>query len=889
MRKHLRKRGAAATLVVLGWLLASLLSPTYAATPRSDSAQPPGDPAALVNPFVGTGSGPGQIGPIDTFPGADVPFGMLQWSPETTPNRPFGGGYAYGDGTTIGFSLTHLSGPGCPVFGDVPIMPVPGVPTSPGQATATIRPGSEVAAPGSYSATLEPGTQVSLAVTQRTGIARFAFPSGPSASVLFKVAASQFPSQAAAVTSIGDRTVIGSVGDGAFCLSPSHYTVYFAAEFSRPFSGSGQWVTNGMVPTSLTVPGQAPGDRGEFVTFDTSGSRTVSLKVGVSFTSVAEAEKNLQTEDPGWDLGAVASRAHQAWDDQLDRIGVAGGTPRQQSVFYTALYHSLLHPNVFSDADGSYIGFDGLVHNAGRRVQYANFSGWDIYRTQFPLISLLDPGVTSDMVSSLLADAEQGGWLPKWPVAASYTSTQDGDSADVLIAEADTFGAKNFDAAAALAAMVKGATSSGAGQGWYVERKDLLSYETLGYVPTLMGNPQGGGVPVTETYWGSSQTLEYSNDDFAISRFAAAHGSVAVASEFQNRAANWQKVFDPSFGTMAARSPDGSFPAGPDTYEPYPTYGQPGFEEGSGSQYTWMVPFDLGQLADAFGGTRAAIAALDTHVASLESGPQSDQLWVGNEVGLGTPWEFDAFGEPWRTAQLVHQIATTYYTDTPAGEPGNDDLGTMSAWYVWAALGMYPLDPAAGTVVLTAPMFDSATLHVGGRTLRIAAPGASEGQRYVSSLAIDGADHAAPWVPAATLQEGGTWVYSLSGSAASAWGTDGSLAPPSYTIGAAPALGFTTPSGQISVPVGKATPIDLSVRSLDTAVGGVSWSSFTDAGVAVTPANGRLQLSTAPGSTVSVPVYVRELVPGPHRLTFTFTTESGTRLPSVVVDVEVQP
>ena len=873
---------------LVGSLLASVLVPAYAAAPGADPVQPPSDPAALVDPFVGTGSGLGQIGPIDTFPGADVPFGMVQWSPETTPVRPFGGGYAYGDGTTIGFALTHLSGTGCPVFGDVPILPLPGVPTSPDQETATIKPGSEVATPGSYSATLEPGTAVSLAVTQRTGIGRFTFPSGPSGSVIFKVAASQFPSPLAAVTTLGDRTVVGTVSDGAFCLSPSHYTMFFAAEFSRPFNGSGPWLTTGTVPTSATVPGQAPGDHGEYVTFDTSTSRTVTLKVGVSYTSVAEAEKNLQTEDPGWDLAAISEAARQAWNDQLNRIGVAGGTTQQQTVFYTALYHSLLHPSAFSDDDGSYIGFDGLIHNAGRRVQYADFSGWDIYRTQFPLVSLLDPSVASDMVSSLLADAEQGGWLPKWPVAASYTSTQDGDSADVLIAEAHAFGATNFDAPAALAAMVKGATSSGLGQGWYVERKDLSSYETLGYVPTLLGNPQGAGVPVTETYWGSSQTLEYATDDFAISRFAAAQGSVALATEFQDRAANWQKVFDPSFDAMAARSLDGSFPTGPDAYEPYPTYGQPGFEEGTGSQYTWMVPFDLAQLADAVGGRQAAIAALDNHVASLESGPQSDKLWVGNEIGLAPPWEYDAFGEPWRTAQLVHQIATTYFTDTPAGEPGNDDLGTMSAWYVWAALGMYPIDPAAGTVVLSTPMFQSATLQFGGRTLRIEAPSVTAGQSYVTSLTINGADHATPWVPASSLLDGGTWVYSLSPYTGSAWGTDVSSAPPSFVAGAAPALGFTTPSGQVSFTVGQITAIDISARSLDTGVGAVKWSAYTDTGLAVSPTAGRLGLPAAPGSTATAEVSLKGLIPGLHHLTFTLTTASGTQLPSVVLDVEVQ-
>lgn len=888
MGSHLRGRSGAAALVLAGLLVGSLLAPAHAGTPPAAPSSTPADPAALVDPFIGTGSGPGQIGRMDTFPGADVPFGMLQWSPDTTPDRPFGGGYAYGDGTTIGFSLTHLSGTGCPIFGDVPIMPVPGIPTSPDQATATIKAGSEVAKPGSYSATLEPGTQVSLAVTERTGIGRFTFPPGASSSVLFKVAASPFPSPVAAVTTIGDRTVVGSVTDGAFCLSPSHYTLFFAAEFSRPFNGSGQWITTGTVPTSATVPGQAPGDRGEYVTFDTSTSRTVTLKVGVSFTSVNEAEKNLQSEDPGWDVDAVATKAHQLWNDQLSRIGVSGGTPQQQTVFYTALYHSLLHPNVFSDDDGSYVGFDGLVHNAGTRVQYANFSGWDIYRTQFPLISLLDPLVTSDMVSSLLADAEQGGWLPKWPVAASYTSTQDGDSADVLIAEAYAFGARNFDVAAALAAMVKGATSSGAGQGWYVERPDLLSYEARHYVPTLLGDPQGAGVPLTETYWGSSETLEYAGDDFAISRFASAQGSPALAAKFQERAANWQEVFDPTFGTMAARSLDGTFPTGPDTYSPYPTYGQPGFEEGTGSQYTWMVPYDLQQLADALGGTDAAIAALDHHVASLESGPQSDQVWVGNEIGLGVPWEFDALGEPWRTAQIVHQVATTYYTDTPAGEPGNDDLGTMAAWYVWAALGMYPLDPAAGTVVLSPPMFDSETFHVGGRILRIAAHGAAEGQRYISSLAINGVDHASSWVPASTLLDGGNWVYSLSASAPSPWGTDASLAPPSYTSGAAPALGFTNPSGQVSFAAGQAATIDVSVRSLETGAGDVTWSASTDPGLAVSPAAGRLQLPDAPGSTATARVSLNGMLPGLHRLTFTFTTATGTRLHSDVLDVLVQ-
>ncbi len=382
-------------------------------------AEPPpatalADPAALVHPLDGTGTGPVNPGTVGEFPGADTPFGMIQWSPDTSPDAvQSGGGYAYADSRINGFSLTHLSGTGCPSYQDVPILPTEGpIGNSPGDTVATFTHAHEQATPGRYAVTLGPGPiDATLAVTTRTGIARFAFPSGTRSNVLFKVADSANLVSAASVRTVGDDEVEGQDTSGGFCQTGTNYTLYFFARFDRPFSSAGTWTGSGAAAGRTSCTGTSCG---AFVTFDTMAQHDVLMKVGISFVSTRDAEQNLATENPGWSLAQVAARAHAQWNALLGRIA-AGGTPAQEHIFYTALYHSLLFPNIVSDVNGQYAGSDGRVHSARGHDEYANFSDWDIYRSEIQLESLLVPRAVGDMVQSLVDDASRQVGCPSGP------------------------------------------------------------------------------------------------------------------------------------------------------------------------------------------------------------------------------------------------------------------------------------------------------------------------------------------------------------------------------------------------------------------------------------------------------------------------------------------
>ena len=735
-------------------------------------------PAALVDPFVGTGSGGRWVGRINAFPGASAPFGMVQWSPDTT-SRPQGGGYDYADSALTGFSLTHLSGPGCPVAGDVPFLPVAGdVPAAPERATAQFRHDSESARPGYYAVTAGQ-VRTELSTTVRTGIARFHYPRGRAAHLLVKVDGGATRDSDGLVRAVGDREITGQVTSGGFCGSRNRYTIYFAARFDRPIGAVDQW------------PGTTAGAT---LSFDPDADGTVRMKSAVSYVSADGALGNLEAEADSWDLDQVAAREQDRWNRQLASVTVAGGTRDQRSTFYTALYHSLLHPGVFNDADGRYPGFDGQVHRtAPGHTQYADFSGWDIYRCEMPLLAMTVPDRADDMATSLLNDADQGGWLPKWPVANGYTAEMSGDAADPVLADVYAFGDHGFDARSALRLMVHGAEDppQPPGQGWYIERPWGAEYLTRGYVPSTVpapapGAPTGrapadraptdtappGPPPPAAIRHSASTTLEYAAADFAVSRLAAELGDGDTAQRFRTRSHNWANLFDPATGYIRPRDADGAFPAGPPV-DVRDGHEQSGFAEGNAAQYTWMVTQDLPALIAAVGGPGAATARLDTYFTQLNAGPGRPYHWQGNEPGFATPWIYDSTGRPDRTQAVVRSIMDQLYSPTPGGEPGNDDLGAMSSWYVWAALGLYPETAGAPLLALSTPLFPRAVVHRPGRPdLVLTTTGSG---RFVSALARDGVPSTRTWIdPVRT----GRLDFTLAAAPDPGWGTDPADAPP---------------------------------------------------------------------------------------------------------------
>jgi len=751
-------------------------------------ATPTESPSASVNPFMGTGVGGSAVGNVNTSPAADLPFGMMQWGPDTSPHRASGGGYAFGDHQVSGFSLTHLNGPGCPSLGDIPILPTVGPITGrPEAATARFEHPAEQAAPGRYAVTLtDPRVKVELAVTTRTGLARITFPPTADANILFKVADSAVPAETAHAQIIGNSEIAGSVVSGHICDTPGTYRLSFDAVFDRPFQRVTTWQDAALHPGSRRVDGA---HSGAAVSFDTRAGGPVLMKVGISFVSVANARANRVAENAGWDIAALEREAAARWDAKLDRIRVAGGTIGERSTFYSALYRSLLHPNVFDDVNGQYPGFDGRTHAAKGYTQYANFSGWDVYRSEIPLLAMIAAPETGDMMRSLLADHDQSGRLPKWAYTNSDAGEMNGDSADPILADAYAFGARNFDARAALRAMVKGATTVGTGLGWDVERQDLDEYLKQGWIE--VGRRDRTSFDYTI---GGSETLEYAIDDYAISQLAGALGNDATAAVFLTRAGNWRHLFNPATGYLAARDATGAFPAGPAFQpSPLPNIGQDGWEEGNSIQYTWSVPQDLGGLFDRMGGNRAAVAKLDRFFAGLNTSRKEPRDWAGNEPALGIPWEYDYAAAPWRTQDVVRRIVDTLYSATPNGEPGNDDLAAMSSWYVWAAIGLYPETPGRADLVLASPLFSRVTVQLSsGHTITIDAPAASARNRYVQRLVISrmdapdacrttGSGYQCPWIPATAVTTGAALSFELSDSPNRAWGAALTAAPPSIT------------------------------------------------------------------------------------------------------------
>ncbi|HWE66802.1 MAG TPA: GH92 family glycosyl hydrolase [Acidimicrobiales bacterium] len=880
------------------------------AAPAAASHVPPliPDPSRLVNPIDGTGTGPVSPGTVGEFPGADVPFGMMQWSPDTTPNAAgAGGGYSYADSQISGFSLTHLSGTGCAAYGDVPILPTVGpIGGNPELASDSFSHAREHASPGRYRVTLGPApVQTELSVTTRTGLSRFSFPHTSEANVLFKVAGSANPVSRSSFQLSGHDEITGQVTSGQFCGTGTNYTLYFVARFNRSFSVAGAWLGSVVSPGRTQCRGATCG---AYVTFNADADPVVLMKVGVSFVSVHDAADNLKAEDPGWSLSHVESQATSKWNQLLGRVGVGGGTAAQQRTLYTALYHSLLHPNVVSDDNGAYSGADGKVHRSTTRSQYANFSEWDIYRSEVELESVVAPHQVGDMIQSLVNDADQGGWLPKWAIVAGDASQMNGDSADPIIAAAYAFGIRNFDVRNALKAMVKGATRDETGHGLEIERQYLSQYLTQHYV-----NAASLDLTSIDYSIGGSVTLEYALDDFSIAQLALSQGDRSLYATMMARAHNWEYLFNPSTGYLQARTTGGSFAPGPAfSFSQLEPGGQTGFEEGNGIQYTWSVPQDLSALASLMGGNGQAVAKLNSFFTTLNASRDFPYDWAGNEPSLGTPWEYDYFGAPSQTQSVVRRIVDTLYSDTPANEPGNDDLGALSSWYVWAAIGLYPVTPGSADLALGSPLFPLVDLTLpDGRHLTLHAPAASASTPFIHSLRArgiaapktaatcgtgaasseppPGSGWTRPWLPASVITSGGTLTYGLAKTPDPAWGSSAADRPPSFATGRLPAVGYSFPSGGTTIQVGQPATVQLGLRQAAAGTSTVDWSASSADGLVAAPSSGVFTVhSTAcgPAGQTAQSLTVTAATAGAHVLTVQLHTSDGRTLPPVVLTVQ---
>ncbi|MFJ9098374.1 GH92 family glycosyl hydrolase [Streptomyces sp. NPDC102405] len=818
-------------------LLAAVLAVTGATPALAAPAAPPGligDPTAYVNPLIGTENG-GNV-----FPGAVIPFGMFSFSPENTrgdaTRTAAPGGYLYGATRVRGFSLTHMSGTGCAGgSGDIPLLPFAGeVTSSPASDTkdavyaADFSHADETAEPGHYKVGLASGVTADLTATARTGSARFTYPADKPASLLFRTANSEVGSTDSTVEiDPATRTVSGSVTSGNFCgyLDPegqrAYYTVHFTAHFDRPFTATGTWQDDRLSPGSLEASGGTGGfsqggrpvagkGAGGYVRF-APGTEQVGVKIGISYVSRAGAEANLAAENPPRrSFDSVRDAARRAWRDRLRAIRVGGGTDEDRTTFYTALYHALLHPNVISDADGRYRGSDDEVHRVarGHRAQYGTFSGWDVYRSQVQLLTLLDPRTGSDVAQSLYELARQnGGVWDRWLHGASGTHVMNGDPSPIALAGIHAFGGTDFDLRGALDSLVEAATvptaqdlsSAGKPVLSVGQRPSLDKYLKLHYMPS-----------VSNAWGGAAETLEMSGADFALSQLARSAGEKGTAAAFAKRSQWWQNNFniaaDPSGGYLANRKADGSWVTGFT-----PATGN-GFVEGTAAQYTWMVQHDPAGLFAAMGGRDKALARLDTFFHDDKgdwafTGNGGEKSELDNEPSTNVPYLYAYAGAPYKTQQTVRAAMRQLWSTRPGGIPGNDDLGAMSAWYVFSALGMYPQVPSRSELVLASPMFPRIEItRPSGNNISVHAEGAAADAPYVHGLKVNGRTSQAPWLPASFVRDGGRLDYTLSTEPDPAWGAD--AAPPSfregeqpYQIGVGPTTATIAPGGSTKVGV----------------------------------------------------------------------------------------
>ncbi|MEU5792678.1 GH92 family glycosyl hydrolase [Streptomyces sp. NPDC047813] len=769
-------RGTRRTRLCLAWVMAAsalIATPAAGAAERTD-----GHLTDLVNPFIGSQD------EGNTFPGAAVPFGMVQLSPDTGHNT----GYDYTQSRIRGFSLVHLSGVGCRIGGDLPVLPTTGDVTQTDDAkyAAAFAHGDETASPGYYRVGLASGIRAELTASARTGVQRYTFPVTAKADILLNAAQSLHKASGSKVEVLDDHTVRTEITGHGFCRDTGPYTVHTITRFSRPFTAYGTW--DGATVTA----GSRSGRGGAYVRFDTTRDRTVEATTALSYVDAAGAAGNLRAEG-GRSFDTVRRAARGQWEARLARVRVRGGTGTLRRTFYSSLYRSYLAPNVGGDADGRYFGWDRRVHHAYGFTYYQNWSLWDTYRTQAQLLALLAPREARDMARSVVAVDEDGGWLPKWGYGPVETNVMSGDPVTPFLTTAYQMGLLKGFEERAYRALRKNADGVPPAANPGIGREANAEYIKDGFAPFDKDRPLAK-MGDSDYHHGASVTLEYALADAMLAQMARGLGHDADAARYAARSRNYRTIFDPSTGFFRARDASGAFTGSPD-----PALGT-GFHEGTAWQYQWLVPQDLTGMIGLIGGKRAANDRLDSFFAydRLLADPArtAREVWVHgdayayynaavynpmNEPDLIAPYTYLATGQPWKTTDVVH-AALTLFTDGPTGMTGNDDLGTMSAWNVLSSIGLFPIQPGYDTWGLSTPVFDRVDLALDRRYwpsggLTVTAPGTSAADRYVQGVRADGSAHGRTYLTTRALRSLRSLAFTV-GPRPSGWGTAAQAVPP---------------------------------------------------------------------------------------------------------------
>jgi predicted alpha-1,2-mannosidase len=688
--------------------------------------------AHKVNTLIGN-SGLGWASGF-TWPGATQPFGMVQFTPTYFTKQ-------------LGFVINQTSGGGCDHLGNFPVLPLNGELTISPNNLLDLRAEitREKGIAGYYKALVNKTIQTELTVTERTGMARFTYADEQEQATIIiggGVAATETPTAAIVIT--GNNTCEGYAVGGSFCGSPTPYKVYFVAEFDAGCIASGTWQGTTLHPGSRFAEGARSG---VYFRFDVRKQKTICYKIGVSYVSVANARENLEQENREWNFDEVKNKAIGKWHEYLGKIEIESENEDRIVQFYTHLYHALIHPSLCSDVNGEYMGADFQVHRT-KNKQYTSFSNWDTYRTQIPLIAMLYPQITSDVVVSHYDFAVQsGGGFPRWVMANIETGIMQGDPTAIVIANAFAFGARNYDPRTVLKVMEYSANNPEAKSQNEYTRPGLKQYLEKGY-------------------YNASVQLEYTSADFAIAQFALhACNNEPVNWYYMSRAASWKNLFNPETGWLQSRHPDGSWkPLSED------------FRESTYKNYFWMVPYNLQGLIDLIGGKAEAEKRLDDLFRRLDASYNNDWYAAGNEPGFQIPWIYNWVGKPHKTQAIIRRILNEQYTSATDGLPGNDDLGTMGAWYVFACLGLYPEIPGVGGFAIHSPVFTKINIRLSDGDLLIT--GGSEKNTYIRYLELNGKNQESAWLYWKQIAHGGELKFKLENKPNLVWGTK--VSPPSF-------------------------------------------------------------------------------------------------------------
>jgi predicted alpha-1,2-mannosidase len=700
------------------------------------------EPADYVNPFVGTDAHG------HTYPGATVPFGMVQLSPDTRLGGWDGAsGYHFTDSVIYGFTHTALNGTGVGDYGDILLMPQVGEPAFANEEyRSPFQKINEYAEPGYYRVVLDkPGVEAELTATARVGYHRYTFPKSEQANIIIdlehrdKVVESW-------IEFVSDTEIRGMRRSTNWAKD---MVWYFHMTFSKPFVRKGIRIGDRLVSDSLFAEGR---QLKAFVGFNTQQDEPIEVKVALSPVDGYGALNNMNTEVPEWNFQAVRQHSKTLWNNELKRLAVDGGTNEQKSTFYTAMYHSFLQPNRFFDVDRRYRGMDKKVHVAENFDVYTVFSLWDTYRTWHPLMTILDTARTLNFINTMLDMYDKGGLLPIWELAANETYCMIGNHAISVIADAYMKGLRDFDSEKAMEAMLHSATRDHFG---------LDAYRAHGHIPGDMEHES------------ISKTLEYAYNDWNIAVMARQMGKTDVYKEYIHRAQFYKNIFDPTSGFMRPRLNGGWL-------EPFdPTVVDWHFTEANSWQYSFYVPHDISGLAQLHGGKAQLANKIDemfTTEFDIGGRDMKDitgligQYAHGNEPSHHVAYMYNYLNEPWKTQQRVAYIRDHFYSAEPDGRIGNEDCGQMSAWYIMSAMGFYPVAPGIPQYAIGTPLFPKMTIHLqNGKKFSVTANGVSPEHFYIQSATLNGKSLTRSWISHSEIMAGGKLHFEMGNEPNKEW------------------------------------------------------------------------------------------------------------------------